>query len=504
MLKLLNRRQAVMHLVSVGFGLGATAIVPGGSRVAAEEQASPFASNETGRIVSACARCRVNTRSSETNHNRAVTYRSRHKTNAAVDGLQLEYWNGFVLNTGVGGYLEQSPERAAAPAILRAAVLVDIDGARANQAGARVFPVTWLGMSEDAAFVRLGGMVLENGRAIHVPEGAIVRCDPIADLVLAAGQPYFVQTEDYREPATLRPISFRMRSDLGDAALFRANPSEAFLETDWSDAYSGEGGIFSPTFIWGQSVEENVALILVDGDSIISENSDVGDADGALGFGKRALNMLGLSYIDLSVPGSNMRYVLEHDAYAVRRHWVQLADFIITNHANNDLGESTFETDGRRAGFRQVVERHVAYLRDAAKPGVPILRTTPNPRTRSTDEWATLSGQTARAEDDVWPTGTRWQWRDYAMGLNAYDGLKAGTEIGDIIFDYYAALGGQDGLWPVGDSGEPEWSTVDGTHPSERAHIWVADAFADALRSYFEGRPHALINDLGPTPATGG
>ncbi|MCX5493768.1 SGNH/GDSL hydrolase family protein [Kaistia dalseonensis] len=483
-------RRAVLRSLAAGVPLAAA--LPASPLLAATLQNATQPSADTtfgadhasaARIASGSVRARINTRSSAVNKNRAMTFRTAHKTNVPLSGISLEYWNGLVLNTGPSTYSGQSPERSCEATRLRASILTGITGTDSKQPQTTLTQVTWHRMGADPAFRSAGGEIGEDGSWISVPPGAIIRSDPIKGVSLAAGERFFVQTEDYRAEGTLRPLTFRSRPDLGDAVIFQTTPFNAVFEADWSYFPSVASVLLSPSFIWGKTTDRR-PVFMVDGDSIISEAVDDGDADGALCFAKRALNAAGFSYFDLSVSGTNMRYVLDYDAFAIRARWIRRADVILTDSGNNDLGSIGFGAAGQPGSLLGLITAHTAYLRTHAAAHAKIIRTTYPPRTDSTDGWLTPASQTPRTPDDRWPDGARYAWRDYVLRRGVYAGQAPSPETGDYFFDLYGALGAMSGLWPPPFATSETATTPDGTHPAEQAHAMAALALSKAIAKF--------------------
>ncbi|WP_058634310.1 hypothetical protein [Aureimonas ureilytica] len=217
------------------------------------------------------------------------------------------------------------------------------------------------------------------------------------------------------------------------------------------------------------------------------------------GFGgpvKRALNMKGYSFIDVSLSGSNIgNQFAGYDAgpSALRRVFRQYCDGVITNHAGNDRRSGiTFENvgaapgslnDASGNGLRVLTSWHNSDLRATLRGPKRIVRTTLLPATTSTDGYATTANQTGKNDDAVWVSdyatsanGDQFKLADLNMRRGAYAALPyGGAGECDAGWDMYAASG------HTADGKFAPNSTNDGTHQFVANIVAAANDLAPRL-----------------------
>jgi hypothetical protein len=416
-------------------------------------------------IASASVRARISTRVATTAASNGITHRTRHKTNIAGTALHFEFYNGYVNNGGVSAYPNASPETATAAATQRWCLVKNPTSTGLN-AGGTPYPITWFGMLADAAFVAAGGTVSGDGFTIFVPSNYVIKSDPLAGVSFTAGEAFLFQVEDIRAVGAARPIMCLGRPDLGDALGASSTQPTLVNSTNWT---GGQGVSQSTSSLMGPNLVHITAAagtktVVVHGDSIISENADYGDADGALAFAKRALNAGGYSFYDLSVPGTNIGYILNFNAMGIRKRWLPLGDTILTNHGNNDVSNIGWDTNSN--SLKTLLTNHTAFLRANGKPGVRIVQCTLSIREGSTDLWNSIANQSSANNDDRWglETYARYGAQINLMRLGPYEGTPLPSSLADAVYDFHTALGavddvpGQTSKWPMTIMGQAQFS----------------------------------------------
>ncbi|WP_062220469.1 hypothetical protein [Aureimonas sp. D3] len=391
----------------------------------------------------------------------------------------------------------------------RAALVTGIAGVAQDQSAAVLTKMTWFGMVMDYPFMRAGGAVSADGFTLTVPNGFAYRTDRVASFRLAAGR-YYIQ-EEYRAFGTgdiIRPTGLYGRgTDFGEYGL--GLPTDTANDLVFAKNWSGAGtaaltaAASGPCAVLGTG-PEGVKCVLVDGDSNICEAAlssrtngvDTGDDDDCLGPVKRALNMKGYSFIDVSLSGSNIgNQFAGYDAgpSALRRVFRQYCDGVITNHAGNDRRSGiTFENvgaapgslnDASGNGLRVLTSWHNSDLRATLRGPKRIVRTTLLPATTSTDGYATTANQTGKNDDAVWVSdyatsanGDQFKLADLNMRRGAYATLPyGGAGECDAGWDMYAASG------HTADGKFAPLSTNDGTHQFVANIVAAANDLAPRL-----------------------
>lgn len=427
------------------------------------------------------------------------TWRQFDRSNVRCADPWFEFHGGRILATGVVGMsIETTIAGSAHPNNYRAAILVGVSGTGANQSAATLHELTFFGMLNDAAFVAAGGAVSPDGKTITVPNGYRFRSDRLIGVILVAGQAYVIQSEGVAASGAVNsfPTGRLAVPALGDMSVTHAAAhSGVVYSKDWTGLNSsGLGSAFGPIAVLGTG-EPGVKTVIVDGDSIISLSaspatgpfgtSDIGNSLGAVAFAKRALSEAGYSFIDVSIPGSNIgNFMAGFDKSGIRADLMKYGDAVITDHGHNDRKSGTaFDavagwTEASPAawnstGLRTRMAWHNDWLRTKLKPGARVVRCTLAPTTTSTDSWATPGNQTGKNDDAVWQAdyataanGDQFKFSDLVMFRGLYAGLApGGAGLHDAGYDLYVALGGTaDGKWPNG-------GTLDGTHPAEALQI---------------------------------
>lgn len=438
------------------------------------------------------------------NNERAI-FRLRDRSNVRCADPWFEFFHGRILSGGQVGMSIETTLPSGVTCNYRCAILTGISGTGKNQSAATVHRLTFFDMNDDAAFIAAGGSVSGDGRTITVPNGRRFRSDRLDGVVFEASDEYFIQTECVAADGSVanNPRGRISQPTLGDIniAVPAGDTADWVYATDWSSRLSSAPSSgCGPIAVLGTG-EPGVKTVIVDGDSIISQsaspftgpnNTDIGNSLGVVAFAKRALSEAGYSYIDVSVPGTNIgNFMGGYNKDGIRADLMQYGDAVITDHGHNDrrsgiafdavagwseASPSTWNS----TGLRTRLEWHNEWLRSKIKPGGRIVRCTLSPQTNSTDAWATAENQTGRNDDSTWAadyattsTGDQFKFSDLVMFRGLYSGLTPGADgLHDAGFDLYDALGGTvDGAWPAA-------GTADGTHPSETLHAAAAAALS--------------------------
>lgn len=388
----------------------------------------------------------------------------------------------------------------------RAALLTGISGTAKNQSSATVHIATFFNILKDAAFIAAGGSVSANGQQITVPNAYRFRTDRF-NVGLAAGQEYFIQTEmiGVGDVGANMPSGRYAITAMGDLKYNQAAGSSTnhVHSSNWSSVWDlspTHTGCAGPVAVLGSGT---APVVIIDGDSIIcdvanggggSSGSDVGDAFGVKNFAKRALNSLGYSFIDVSVPGTNVGNLMGgYDRNGLRASLMRYGSALITDHLHNDRRSGvTFEatasfTEATKATWdstdlRTRYEWHNRFLRSKLKKGARIIRCTLIPKTTSTDAWATTANQTGSGDDSVWAAdyatavnGDQFKLNDLIMRRGLYTSIGNDKKYPDAGYDLYAAIGGTaDGKFPASGS-------TDGTHTTQTLQIAAAADLAPRL-----------------------
>lgn len=145
-------------------------------------------------------------------------------------------------------------------------------------------------------------------------------------------------------------------------------------------------------------------------------------------------------------------------------YWMQFANKGIISYGSNNLNTGG---TGSLSSMQAQLTSAINNMRDNG--GIQhILTTNLQPRTDSTDSWATLANQSAPAGWDV--GGTVQQYNTWQAGLVGtltqghilHNGIRAGTD--PDVYTYYR-------WWT---NGTANWPTTDGTHPSAVSHEAMA------------------------------
>lgn len=458
-------------------------------------------------IVSASVRPKMNMSKTQATISSVKTNstRSRHKTNVVCKRPWLEFWNGYVVSTGAQGLADL--ERGVGNAVTyEVSLLTGTVGGAANQTAATVRRATFFGMIADADFVSGGGVVSEDGFTITVPNGVWWRTDRFA-YDLAAGEEYMVQiTSDAGvgtpgdQTAAWRPVNLTSHpAGYGDLNVNTANGtatiggvagSKYVTATDWTSASAPNqfGATMAPIAILGTGIP-GTKVVGVDGDSIICEvagstalgltTNDLGDADAAVCFAKRALNAAGYSFIDVSVSGTSAKDIKDGMPSQNRARLLRYCDAVITDMLHNDRRSGLDFNNAN--GLGSLYTFHNDWLRSKIKPGGKVIRAGLCPGTNSANLWVDAGGQTFKNDDTTYPGGDQFTLNDKIMRRGAYSGLPyGGPGECDGGFDLFAYTGDPEtGKWLV--NGSNYYATDDGTHPKPDRHAAAAAALTPLL-----------------------
>jgi hypothetical protein len=446
-------------------------------------------------VSSGSSRARINTLQSSvaasTTYVCARTYHDNVVPNATL--LGVDFWNGYASNGG-GSNPENPSGSLVGVATYRAAIVTNIVGSGLNQTGATLTKLTFFEMLNDAAFVAAGGSVSSDGFSITVPANYVFSSDPNDALTLPVGG-YFIHTEDFRANASQRPIFTRAVSAIGDAIRSSSAQNENVNTLNWTSGALSIAAIAGPIGVRVKA-PAGVKTVVIDGDSIIAENADRIGLRGTVAFGARALLAAGYPFFNVSIPGSGMGDMINNPAnYNVRRRYHPYADAVLTNHGNNDRGNSGAAT------LIGKIQSHGTFMRSLMTKtnGLKrLVRVTLFPHTTSTDNFQTTANQSFVQSDDAVP-GTQGTVNDWLMRRNDYAGMPFVPANGDpdAAFDAYAAVGGTaDGKWPV-----TGWAggTLSATFASGATSISIAaaspPAVGDTLRIQSTGSNFGMVID---------
>ncbi|EJN07794.1 hypothetical protein [Herbaspirillum sp. YR522] len=428
------------------------------------------------------------------------TARCSDSSNVALTDLFVEAVNAYV------DAAEQaaSQEKAVGNTVtFRTNMLIGTTGSGSNQSGATMVSFTWFkaaagqygylrkldgSPATGAEFLANGGTISSDGLSIGMPSGFRGFSDRAIGSVLPANTRYLIQQEMTAPVGQYVPtgIIASNRADLGDMIKDGAAAGLYIGLKDWSAIGPTTGQVSNTVSnVYGTGAFGK-KLVSVDGDSIAANNSDrnpspagaiYGDADGALAFANRALNLGGYSWTRSAVAGANARTPALYGGYAQRALQGQFADASITNMIANN---SSLVWDDPRPGYGLLATQrdHWAKIRQCRKaPDLPLIATTRTPGATSTDLWVTTANQTATMGPGI---------TDYNPFLRAGVFTAADPtgcfDIFQRIYDGAAAAGFNDVvLYKVPCNGVAQAGYFDSTHMQAVIHAYVAVYFAAEL-----------------------
>ncbi len=414
------------------------------------------------KIASASVRASIATQASTVmSGSNVLVHRTYDKTNVVCDTPWLVMANKYI--DGGGAQRGSAVEIGTGGSIqVRAAFLTGIAAATTNQSTATVWKCTFFGMKKDGAFLAAGGSVSTDGLTITVPDGYMFRTDPQPGLRLTAGQKYIQQVEITYQVGFKRIAGRSGRTDLGDMRFVtNSGSANTVYNKDFSAGTLIGGAQFYPAAVLGYG---NAKVVAIDGDSIFSDGAGtVGDADGVTSIPKQALNAAGYSFIDVSIPGSNVND-LTYGGYDLRMGLLAEVnpDVVWTDGGHNDRGAAQLTQTW--AAVLPLMQWHTGLLRSSA-PNARIIRSTLCPHTNSSNSFVDSAGQTYQTAADTYPTGWQFSYSDWLLRKGAYAGIAfSGLQEPDAAFDLAGAvLMTADGKWAS--NGMANYYTPDGTHP---------------------------------------
>jgi hypothetical protein len=449
-------------------------------------------------IVSASVRSVVPYGNSTVSGNTKFRYRSGDTALVAGSAPQIWFWNGYA--PGFLGISGAALERGSGNLVVYAAALLkNPSGTAANQTAATAYSHTFAGIRSGnnvyrrdsgtglfvvatwAEFTGAGGAVSGDDLYVTVPSDYIIGSDGIEAVSLAAGEFYLNQQETNYSGAGVQRLTgdLAINSQCDYRWIVATGAANAVHSTDWTGASQiGGGAAFQPFAVTMRSANHSKSVLLA-GDSIHhGENAGASpDSTGVYGCAKRSLVSAGISFVDATVSGSNIKDMYQYKGHGARMFLASLAYAVWHNHGHNDRGISPTWGNGIDDGGEWHIQRwHNLQLRAQLKPGVKkITQSTLCSHTTSSDGYVTQAYATGPA---TYPTG--WQYADMLPWLTrtgAFAGVPYDTAAGDPddYIDFFTAVGCTAvGKWPVG-------ARADGTHPLASEHLAAVTVLAPQM-----------------------
>lgn len=417
--------------------------------------------------------------------NRGTDYSAKTVTNP-----RFEWWNGWVNQAGQTG---QAAEHAAStPLVIRASLLTGVTPPALDQSAATLTRLTFFGMLLDAAFVAAGGTVSGDGYTISIPGGFWATSDAAVGITLTAGAPFMVQLEEYVQSTDVLAYVTRARGsgDLGDAAAITTVSQPSLVTSkNWTGQSFASANIRFHQAVLGTGSAGDKS-VLVFGTSILAPDGNdlTGDAKGARGYVRRALNAAGYSHFAMAVPGTTLNDIYLYGGDSARMRYAKYSSAVIFDCANDRTGNWN-DAGGIYAKLKWIGQR---FRTNGCKQ---VSVQVPPPHIKSAATFATLAdqltaGYSTAASDPAtgWVNQTMIPW---ATRAGAYSGVAFDTAAGepnsgwDTWSKLHAAAvaGGytsQLGLWPV-DGSTAHLMTPEGTHPTATAVGLLAAALQPDL-----------------------
>lgn len=177
-----------------------------------------------------------------------------------------------------------------------------------------------------------------------------------------------------------------------------------------------------------------------------------GHPQGEIGFLQIAAMRAGWGYVSAGVNGQKASDFVSPAKSRSRMGMLEGCDLIAVQYASNDLSDANMTFETLRSNLLKI---HQTFW----NMGIPTIQVTVNPRTNSTDNWATLENQTPiNANFAAGTNSARGKYNAWVM--NNTDGI--------VGVDCSAAWESSpnSGLWAV----TPEKTTNDGIHPNTYGH----------------------------------
>lgn len=355
-----------------------------------------------------------------------VTFRTKHEALVDCHTLRLEFGNF---------YQDDDPVR-----------ITSLDTFTLNctvEVGSKFYDVTFEG----------------NGTTVKVPPGTQVISNSLS-IELSKGDTFYVRAHLTIPTAGKFPYNIITTKGNGEG-------KTAGDQTKSTAAFpTATLAAFGPLAIYATPTNPNFEAVACIGDSIsVGANHDGnisvdGHIPGEIGFMQIAAMRSGRGYITLGMNGQ-MSSGFVSDKRMRRMILASRCDVAIVNYGTNDLAQQRPLSE---------IQANLLDIWKALKMrGLRVYQTTITPRTNSTDNWTTTSGQTPINSFTSGGTGSP------RTNLNEWIRSKPGPHL-DGVIDVAALVesGENSGLWAPG-------KTPDGTHPNTETHHIMADAVVYAI-----------------------
>jgi len=363
--------------------------------------------------------------------NTDITYQSKHEVLADCYGLVLVFGNFY--NDG------------------RTIDLAPYDLKLSIYYNGNVYPLTF----------NKGDMV----RRVDV--GALVATDPLPDVTFKKNDVFWVRAHILQKPGEKHPRGL---------LLFSSPNNEGYTVGD-ATAKAGAvtpvaGTLYGLTplalYATPTAAESSFKTIGIVGSSSANGTGRAntvweGHPQGEIGYLQMGAMMAGWGYLTAAMNGQRAADFANMTRRGKRVELLESCDLVVVQYASNDL------SDAHRT-FESIRDDLLTIHRLFWDRGIKTVQVTVNPRTNSTDGWATLEKQTP-INEHFGPGANSTRGKLNAWIMNNTDDVvgvdpNAGWESSP-----------ESGLWKV----SPQKATDDGTHPNTFGHD---NAAASAVRDY--------------------
>ncbi|MCX5495332.1 SGNH/GDSL hydrolase family protein [Kaistia dalseonensis] len=314
-----------------------------------------------------------------------------------------------------------------------------------------------------AAVLRIEGAAGRLGVAAHDRTAVVVSVAPgevgriiWPDTTIAAGARYYVDSFVQSDVEQGVPVAYQTNAERGEGVALLGTNIGDDIPIDAKVEFADGRSAFGPSALLARPVGQRrgiSAALIVDSIGMgAAEARSGGDLNGQRGFLGRGLDKLGVDSGKLGMHGSVIASFLG-DAFKVRRQIMnEAADLLVFQVGNNDLNRS----------LSDIIKDWSAMADNLSDGGrLPAIGVMPGPKTRSTDNWSSLAGQSVYPSDSFADPLTSAEIR---FGFRHWMASQVGDRLLGVIdpLPYWSDAPQRPDYWKPG-------ATADGTHPSAAA-----------------------------------
>lgn len=315
------------------------------------------------------------------------------------------------------------------------------------------------------------GFAADGTDSVRIAPGEVGRISWQGE-TLGSGESYYILTLVSGPPGAPIPVNYQSNVQRKEAGVEIDSRNMGEIP-DLGAKLAGEAGklMYGPSIVIGKRTSKFEAPCLgVIADSIgmgAAEQRSEGTTTGQRGFIGRALEELEVDFAKFGVHGATITSFMGKNFARRRGLFFEAVSAVIFQVGNNDLGENVAD----------VLSNWRAMIDEIAQCGLlPSMAILPGPKTKSSDGWRSLAGQSVSLRDansaGNFPPGTRFAFR---QAIEEEVGHRIKSTVDPL--EIWSAKGRSD-FWRPG-------FTDDGVHPSLAAHMKAVPLMAQATSEFF-------------------